>query len=133
VQQWYWLFWDPTFNTWLYLNDGYFIDGYTNLSANVSGAYTPTLTFDVQTLGTVPNNLYFVAMAINDCGTSYSFVGTLNICRADFNCDGFVDFTDFDDFANAFENAGPGGDFNGDGFIDFTDFDAYVAAFELGC
>ncbi|MDX2118503.1 MAG: hypothetical protein SFY96_10010 [Planctomycetota bacterium] len=133
VQQWYWLFWDPTFNTWLYLNDGYFIDSYTNLSANVSGAYTPTLTFDIQTLGTVPNNLYFVAMAVNDCGTSYSFVGTLNICRADFNCDGFVDFTDFDDFGGAFELGGLGSDFNGDGFIDFTDFDSYVAAFELGC
>ena len=54
-------------------------------------------------------------------------------CAADFNADGFVDFTDFDAFVNAFENGNASGDFNADGFIDFTDFDAFVATFESGC
>jgi len=54
-------------------------------------------------------------------------------CRADFNGDGFIDFTDFDDFVFAFESGDPAGDFNGDGFLDFTDFDEFVAAFEGGC
>ncbi|MDX2117252.1 MAG: GC-type dockerin domain-anchored protein [Planctomycetota bacterium] len=54
-------------------------------------------------------------------------------CAADFNNDGFLDFTDFDAFVAAFEVGAPSGDFNNDGFIDFTDFDAYVAAFEAGC
>lgn len=54
-------------------------------------------------------------------------------CVADFNGDGFLDFTDFDDFVFAFESGDPAGDFNGDGFLDFTDFDEFVAAFEAGC
>ncbi len=54
-------------------------------------------------------------------------------CLADFNGDGFIDFTDFDDFVFAFEGGDPSGDFNGDGFLDFTDFDEFVGAFESGC
>jgi hypothetical protein len=54
-------------------------------------------------------------------------------CPADFNGDGFIDFTDFDGFVAAFEAGDTSGDFNADGFIDFTDFDAYVTAFEAGC
>jgi hypothetical protein len=54
-------------------------------------------------------------------------------CPADFNGDGFLDFTDFDDFVGAFEAGASSSDFNGDGFLDFTDFDEFVAAFEAGC
>jgi len=55
------------------------------------------------------------------------------VCAADFNGDGFLDFTDFDGFVTAFEAGDEQSDFNHDGFIDFTDFDAFVGAFELGC
>ncbi|MDX2117146.1 MAG: hypothetical protein SFY96_03075 [Planctomycetota bacterium] len=55
-------------------------------------------------------------------------------CGADFNADGFVDFSDFDAFVACFEGSGcVAADFNADGFIDFTDFDAFVSAFEQGC
>ena len=54
-------------------------------------------------------------------------------CRADFNGDQFLDFTDFDDFVGAFEAGLGTSDFNGDGFLDFTDFDDFVGAFEAGC
>jgi probable HAF family extracellular repeat protein len=54
-------------------------------------------------------------------------------CTADFNNDGFLDFTDFDAFVGGFEAGDATSDFNADGFIDFTDFDAFVAAFEAGC
>jgi hypothetical protein len=56
-----------------------------------------------------------------------------NPCPADFNGDGFLDFTDFDAFVLAFENGDASADFNGDGFLDFTDFDMFVASFEIGC
>ncbi len=60
-----------------------------------------------------------------------------NRCPADFNEDGFLDFFDYDDYVNCFENnvcpPGQNADFNGDGFVDFFDYDAYVAAFERGC
>jgi len=54
-------------------------------------------------------------------------------CPADFNCDTFLDFTDFDEFVSEFESGGVRVDCNGDGFLDFTDFDAFVGAFESGC
>jgi hypothetical protein len=58
-------------------------------------------------------------------------------CLADFNGDGFIDFSDFDSYVSCFEGSGcPSGtsaDFNSDGFVDFTDFDAFVSAFERGC
>jgi hypothetical protein len=54
-------------------------------------------------------------------------------CIADFNGDGFLDFTDFDAFVGAFEAGSATSDFNADGFLDFTDFDAFVGAFEAGC
>jgi hypothetical protein len=52
---------------------------------------------------------------------------------SDFNADGFLDFTDFDDFVGAFEAGNPAADFNADGFLDFTDFDMFVTTFEAGC
>jgi hypothetical protein len=54
-------------------------------------------------------------------------------CPADYNDDGFIDFSDFDDFVTAFESGDPAADFNNDGFLDFTDFDDFVSAFEAGC
>ena len=53
--------------------------------------------------------------------------------RADFNHDGFLDYTDFDAFVQAFEAGASTADFNSDGFLDFTDFDAFVQGFEHGC
>jgi len=52
---------------------------------------------------------------------------------ADYNGDGFLDFTDFDEFVTGFEAGDTAADFNNDGFIDFTDFDEFVLAFEAGC
>jgi len=70
----------------------------------------------------------------NPSGQNEAFVVIFgNLCAADFNGDGFLDFTDFDDFVTAFENGQANADFNGDGFLDFTDFDDFVAAFEAGC
>ena len=54
-------------------------------------------------------------------------------CPADYNADGFLDFTDFDFYISLFESGSIRADFNEDGFIDFTDFDAFVGAFEAGC
>jgi hypothetical protein len=76
-------------------------------------------------------------MAPNETKTFTSYV-SINMatpvpCPADFNADGFLDFTDFDAFVAAFEAGDAGADFNADGFLDFTDFDAFVAAFEAGC
>ena len=64
---------------------------------------------------------------------------TFSICPADFNCDGFIDFFDYDAFVNCFEGGdcpnfdSMSADFNGDNFVDFFDYDAFVTIFESGC
>jgi hypothetical protein len=68
-----------------------------------------------------------------DAAGAWVLTNFVNPCRADFNGDGFLDFTDFDDFVGAFEAGNVSADFNGDGFLDFTDFDDFVGAFEAGC
>ncbi|MDX2117256.1 MAG: GC-type dockerin domain-anchored protein [Planctomycetota bacterium] len=90
----------------------------------------------------VPNMISILPLRFGDTpkgGTIFwddiSFVqeDAAPVCKADFNNDGFLDFTDFDDFVGAFEAGNASSDFNGDGFLDFTDFDAFVSAFEAGC
>ena len=74
------------------------------------------------------------ATSTNPYSSTYIVLaGPAAACAADFNGDGFIDFTDFDDFVFAFESGDPSGDFNQDGFLDFTDFDEFVSAFEAGC
>ncbi len=72
----------------------------------------------------------------NACSSVTSNAATLTLCAADFNCDGFLDFFDYDAFVECFETEacdGGSADFNGDGFVDFFDYDDFVLAFETGC
>ncbi len=85
----------------------------TNVSPSDGGSYTCVVT--------------------NGCGNATSNAAILNVCHADFNCDGSLDFFDYDDFVNAFEAGTPSADFNGDTAIDFFDYDDFVTAFETGC
>jgi hypothetical protein len=55
------------------------------------------------------------------------------LCPADYNFDGFLDFFDYDDFVAAYETGIGNADFNGDGFVDFFDYDDFVLAYETGC
>ncbi|MDX2119170.1 MAG: EF-hand domain-containing protein [Planctomycetota bacterium] len=82
----------------------------------------------------VGNYGFGTATSANPYSSTYLVLaGPAAACPADFNGDGFIDFTDFDVFVFAFESGDPSSDFNQDGFLDFTDFDEFVAAFELGC
>jgi hypothetical protein len=74
------------------------------------------------------------AIITNTCGSTTTDAAPLTICTADFNCDGSVDFFDYDDFVLCFEDAAcPAGDFNRDGDVDFFDYDDFVLAFEAPC
>ncbi|MCC6229828.1 MAG: hypothetical protein IT432_11440 [Phycisphaerales bacterium] len=89
----------------------------------------------------IPNITYanagaYYVMATNDCGTVISTVGRLDMprqCLADIDGDGFVNALDYDDFADAFENADITADFNADGFINALDYDGFAEHFEAGC
>jgi hypothetical protein len=68
------------------------------------------------------------------CGTATSRTATVSRgCTADFNCDGFVDFFDYDAFIQEFEAGTEASDCNNDDFIDFFDVDCFATAFAAGC
>ncbi len=73
----------------------------------------------------------------NACGSTISGPVSFSLCPADFNCDGALDFFDYDAFVVCFEGGrcppGKTADFDGDGATDFFDYDAFVIAFEVGC
>ncbi len=109
----------------------------TETGATAVGSTTLTTLTDATAAPGTPY-FYFVRATQGDPGAPTRLVGSdagqaAANCAADYNNDGFLDFTDFDAFVAGFEAGDAGADFNNDGFIDFTDFDAYVAAFEAGC
>lgn len=57
----------------------------------------------------------------------------LDICIADLNNDGSLDFFDVSTFLTLFGKGNPGADFNGDGSFDFFDVSAFLTAFGTGC
>ncbi len=103
----------------------------------VTGSATDTLTISALPGRRLPvaTETRYRLVATSTCGTTTSNTARLVICAADVNCDGFLDFFDYDTFVAAFETGAPQevADFNADGFIDFFDYDEYVGAFEVGC
>lgn len=81
------------------------------------------------------DNGTLTCLVTNACGSAESPAVALAVCGADINCDGFIDFFDYDEFVTAFETGSPSriADYNGDAFIDFFDYSDFVAAFETGC
>ncbi len=69
----------------------------------------------------------------NAAGDLTLHVNLANLCSADFNQDGIVDFFDYLDFVDAFAASHPTADFNRDGIIDFFDYLDFVDAFANGC
>ncbi|MGH7243289.1 MAG: immunoglobulin domain-containing protein [Phycisphaerales bacterium] len=74
----------------------------------------------------------------NDCGQHTTPVVPFILCRADFNCDGGVDDTDFIDFVIAYNildcadptmTAGCPADLNTDALVDDGDFTVFVQAY----
>lgn len=57
------------------------------------------------------------------------------LCDADFNADGFMNGSDFDEFITAFEAGDSAADYNEDTFVNGSDFDEFIVAFvdATGC
>lgn len=62
-----------------------------------------------------------------------SLYRNFDMCPADYNGDGSLDFFDYDNFIYYFSVGSLRSDFNGDRSLDFFDYDDYVFAFEIGC
>jgi hypothetical protein len=109
-------------------------DGLTGTGGVYTGTDTPALTILDPAQGDAG---VYACAAHNACGVTVSAGAALRACAIDFNCDGFVDFFDYDEYVACYEGgacpATPDADFNGDGFVDFFDYDAFVEAYERGC
>lgn len=75
----------------------------------------------------------YTVVFTNPCGSVTSNPAALAVCPADFNCDGFLDPTDYTQFINAFEAGSPSADYNGDGFVDPLDYNQFINDYESGC
>jgi hypothetical protein len=104
----------------------------TNLAdgGTISGSGTDTLTISSVVAGDAGS---YDCVISNACNIATSAAANLQICAADFNCDGGVDFFDYLDFVAAFSSNDPTADFNADGIIDFFDYLDFVAAFSSPC
>lgn len=54
-------------------------------------------------------------------------------CPADLNEDGQVDFADYLDFLNFYDDQDPSADFNRDGLVDFADYLEFLNFYSVGC
>ncbi|MEK6700879.1 MAG: LamG-like jellyroll fold domain-containing protein [Planctomycetota bacterium] len=102
--------------------------------ASFNGSWSPTLS--ISALLPADARQYRCTVT-NSCGSITSQPAALILCAADFDCDGTIDFFDYDAFVTCFEGVfcppGKSADFDGDGAADFFDYDAFVVAFETGC
>ncbi len=122
-----WQAFEPGAGAWRDLHDG---PAQPPFAASVTGATTPSLALaDIN----YTDSTSYRVIVTGACGVAISEPSSIAICRVDSNCDGFLDFSDFDDFVTAFEAGEARSDFNADGFLTFEDFDAFVTAFEAGC
>ncbi|MBM90950.1 MAG: hypothetical protein CMJ35_04960 [Phycisphaerae bacterium] len=73
--------------------------------------------------------------SIVECGIDAVKLQVINcdVCPADLNGDGALDFFDVSQFLAAFSAGEPAADFNGDGSYDFFDVSAFLGAFSAGC
>ena len=60
-------------------------------------------------------------------------LATVDVCMADFTCDGFVDGFDYQAYVAAFEAGELSSDMDSDGFVDGFDYEQFVTLFETVC
>lgn len=63
----------------------------------------------------------------------WAVITRVNICIADLNGDGELDFVDISDFLAGFMSEDPAVDFNSDGEFDFVDISGFLDSFTSGC
>lgn len=107
---------------WVAISEGPFPGGIA------TGSSTDTLLIEraVQTLE-------LRVVITNDCGSVTSQTALLDVCPADFNCDGGVDGDDVIDFFGRWDNGETTGDFNRDGSVDGDDVIAFFNRWDAGC
>lgn len=128
--------WQPVeAGAWINIVEGLNTDGQGGpVQFNAQGSATTAVTLSQYAgMGTTGFHFDTRCLVTDACGTAQTVPARLSVCPIDFNCDGAMDFFDYDDFVAAFEAGDPTADFDADGTTDFFDYDAFVVAFEAGC
>lgn len=94
----------------------------------IAGSNSPTLTVSGADAAGV-----YRCIVLSPCGNKVSDEAVVQVCMSDFNCDGFLDFFDYQEFVDAFDRGDMMADVNMDEFVDFFDFLDFSAAFDNGC
>lgn len=115
---------------WSSASTGELVDGPLASGAVVSGAFSSTLTISGTTF--TDEDTFFCTVS-NSCGDVFSELASLQVCPADFNCDGGVDGSDVSAFFSAWEAGEFFSDINVDGGIDGSDVQAFFFRWENGC
>lgn len=97
------------------------------------GANHHTITMDTSSPGPKFGTLLIHSNAPDAPELLVLLSGVVVGCAADFNGDGSLDFFDYLDFVQAYNDEDPSADFNRDGSIDFFDYLDFVLAYDAGC
>lgn len=105
-------------------------DGTTPWGSTIEGALTGRLV--ITSAGEADAGSYDCVIG-NVCGIAVSGAATVQVCRADFDCDHATDSRDFFAYVLAFFQGHPSADMTGDTKVAAEDFFQYVELFFAGC
>jgi hypothetical protein len=128
-----WQFRGPAVPAWTDLQEGPNFIGRQFLM-NAHGVAVPTVAVDRAPNGWRASDVgEFRCVVYGACRAFATESAPLTVCRADTDCDGFVNSSDFFEFVGAFFLDNPAADFNDDGLVNSQDFFNFLAAFFDGC
>lgn len=115
---------------WQSVNDGLLLDS-SGAIAQLEGCTTERISvFPVSGRG---DGLWVRCTASAACGSATSAPARLNVCAADFNCDGGVDGSDVAAFFQLWSNGDDVTDLNTDGGVDGNDVGEFFGVWANGC
>ncbi|MCC6676479.1 MAG: hypothetical protein IT436_04985 [Phycisphaerales bacterium] len=80
-----------------------------------------------------PHRATVVAFEETGNAAAHDFAIFVDLCPADLNKDGIVDFADYLEFLNLYDAGDPAVDFNHDGIVDFSDYLEFLNLYDAGC
>lgn len=96
----------------------------------IDGAITDTLAISMTGAGDAGE---YDCVVTTGCGIVVSDPAVVTYCVVDLNCDGLVDFADYLEFLNRYDDSDLTVDFTRDGLVDFGDYLEFLNLYDAGC